>query len=320
MTEPLLLRRGLSFERLESFLRVAEAGSIVKAAQGDPVRQSLYSRQIRELSEFFGAELFQRDGRGIKLTPAGRRLAQLAREQFAALRDFQQETARAPVTLSVAAGTSVLEWVVAPLLPRLWERLGAVQISLLNKRSRDIVRDLQDLKVDVGVVRASALQKGLKSAPFLEVSYSLMVPASLTKGLTDRQVLAHLDKIPLAIAVGESFLPQFTEAVRAAGWSCTIGVYCSSFTQAAGLVASGKFGAVLPSLASDRIPPTSCRRIEVPCLRRCDRTLRIAWNPRLASVRPIIARAVELLRSEVPSGWLSRRSQLYCTEAAVTGS
>ena len=38
-------------ERLKTFLEVAQAGSIVGAAGGDCVRQSQYSRQIKELEE-----------------------------------------------------------------------------------------------------------------------------------------------------------------------------------------------------------------------------------------------------------------------------
>ena len=49
----LLSRRGLSYDRLLNFCRIAEAGGISKAADGDAAKQSLYSRQIRELEEFF---------------------------------------------------------------------------------------------------------------------------------------------------------------------------------------------------------------------------------------------------------------------------
>ena len=41
---------GLSLDRLRSFLKVAEAGNLATAAQGDAVRQSQYSRQIKEKS------------------------------------------------------------------------------------------------------------------------------------------------------------------------------------------------------------------------------------------------------------------------------
>ena len=55
---------GLSLDRLRSFLKVAEAGNLATAAQGDAVRQSQYSRQVKELEGFFGVAL--------TLMPAGR--------------------------------------------------------------------------------------------------------------------------------------------------------------------------------------------------------------------------------------------------------
>ena len=53
----LFLKSGLSLERLRAFLLFREAGSITRAAGGDPVRVSLISRQLRELEEFFEVEL-----------------------------------------------------------------------------------------------------------------------------------------------------------------------------------------------------------------------------------------------------------------------
>ena len=54
MFRDLFQTTGLTLERLHSFLMVAEAGGVTKAAGGDPNRQSLFSRQIKELEEFFG--------------------------------------------------------------------------------------------------------------------------------------------------------------------------------------------------------------------------------------------------------------------------
>ena len=71
----MLSKGGLSLDRLNNFCRIAEAGGITKAAGGDPGKQSLYSRQIKELETFFGTELKVRRGRGIALTEAGNELA-----------------------------------------------------------------------------------------------------------------------------------------------------------------------------------------------------------------------------------------------------
>ena len=106
----LLSKGGLSLDRLHNFCRIAEAGSLSKAAGGDVAKLSLFSRQIRELEEFFGVELKRRHGKGILITDAGRRLAQLTRAHLLGLEDFQREASQMPKQLSIAAGNSVLEW------------------------------------------------------------------------------------------------------------------------------------------------------------------------------------------------------------------
>ena len=63
---------GLSLDRLRTFLRVAEAGNLAKAAKGDTTRQSQFSRQIKELEAFFGVALTRRVGRRIEITDEDR--------------------------------------------------------------------------------------------------------------------------------------------------------------------------------------------------------------------------------------------------------
>jgi DNA-binding transcriptional LysR family regulator len=64
---------------------------------------------LKELEAFFGIELRRRKGNGLVLTEAGRRLAALAREQFAGLDDFKRWCTAQPLELSIAAGNSILE-------------------------------------------------------------------------------------------------------------------------------------------------------------------------------------------------------------------
>ena len=71
MFKKLLSQRGISLDRLRNFAAVAESGSIARVADGDPVRQSLISRQIGELEEFFGVELTRRRGKGGVLGEVG---------------------------------------------------------------------------------------------------------------------------------------------------------------------------------------------------------------------------------------------------------
>ncbi|MDI1344150.1 MAG: LysR family transcriptional regulator, partial [Pseudolabrys sp.] len=85
MYKSLFAERGLSLERLKVLIEVHDAGSIARAAPGDPVRHSQYSRQLRELSQFFGREVAERRGKLVKLTSEGTRLAEMARQFLSGL-------------------------------------------------------------------------------------------------------------------------------------------------------------------------------------------------------------------------------------------
>src|SRR5688572_4142457 len=123
MFSELLNESGLSLDRLESLCLVAQAGGVTKAAKGDPAKQSLFSRQIKELEEFFGAELIRRKGRGISLTEAGARLNAIARECLTALSDFKSDCKGQPVELAIGAGDSLIQWVLLPRLDKLKAKL-----------------------------------------------------------------------------------------------------------------------------------------------------------------------------------------------------
>ena len=64
---------------LEYFLAVAEAGSFTRAAARLTIAQPSLSHAVRLLERELGADLFERGGRGVRLTPAGEALVAPAR-------------------------------------------------------------------------------------------------------------------------------------------------------------------------------------------------------------------------------------------------
>ena len=71
---------------LRAFWQVAKAGGFSRAAAGARVSQPTLSAQVKALETRYGTPLFVRQGRAIRLTPAGRRLLDVA-ERFFALAD-----------------------------------------------------------------------------------------------------------------------------------------------------------------------------------------------------------------------------------------
>jgi DNA-binding transcriptional LysR family regulator len=181
MFETLFSKAGLSLDRLRSFLAMAEAGSIAKAAPGDAVRQSQISRQIRELEEFFGTELTQRRGKSLILTPAGARLAALVRAQLQGLDDFRLEEQGRPKAFVFGAGTSTLETMIAPCLPALATALGGALLRTESHRSRALVEAVREGRVDFAVVRRDAIPDPSKKNcfPLVKLSLHLCIPRRL---------------------------------------------------------------------------------------------------------------------------------------------
>ena len=70
----------LNYGHLYYFWRVASEGNLTKVAKSIPVSQSALSAQIKQLEEWSGTRLFERQGRRLTLTAAGRRVMAYAND------------------------------------------------------------------------------------------------------------------------------------------------------------------------------------------------------------------------------------------------
>src|ERR1017187_10137836 len=163
MFAELLQQGGLSLDRLQNFCLVAQAGGVTRAAKGDPARQSLFSRQIKELEEFFGTELIRRKGRGIVLTEKGTRLNVIARECFSSLLDFKRECINQSAEVVIGAGESVIQWLLMSRVDQIRERMPKVRLKFWNLPSEETVKPLADGFIDFALVRKDAVTRPLQA-------------------------------------------------------------------------------------------------------------------------------------------------------------
>jgi len=297
MFESLFSERGLSLDRLKVLIEVRDAGSIAQAAPGDPVRQSQYSRQLRELSEFFACEVAQRKGKLLKLTTQGERLAELAREHLRSLDDFRAACREEKVAFMIGAGDSLIQWLVIPRLGSILDAFPGTRFSTSNLRTNEIVQQLTECRLDFGIIRKNAVAAGLKAVSLGTVSYVAVVPDALVRGkkkLTLRDVLSEL---PLATQTTDG---QFTSGLREIAQTFAItlkpALACQSFPQTMAAVKSGRFASIVPELAVRDLPAHTVHRISGEALRPLDREAMLAWNPRLVRVRPNAAKIATQLQ------------------------
>ncbi|WP_426163273.1 LysR family transcriptional regulator [Sandarakinorhabdus sp. DWP1-3-1] len=141
----------LNYNHLRYFWAVAHDGNLTRTAARLHVSQSALSVQIRKLEQRLGHPLFERRGRQLHLTEAGRIALDHADAIFATGRELvgtlrQTGTARQAVRIGALATLSrnFQTGFVRPLLGR-----ADVEIVLRSGSAPELLRGLQSLNLDV---------------------------------------------------------------------------------------------------------------------------------------------------------------------------
>ena len=298
MFEKLFARGGLSMDRLRVLCEVAEAGSIARAAGRDPVRQSQFSRQLKELEDFFEIELTRRQGKGLVLTDAGKELVQIARESIGRLHDFQLEAGARPLCYSIGGGDSLVQWLVLPRLAGLQSALPNISLRLQNLRTAEVISRLQELSLDFGLVRRDAISEPLAAFPLGRMKYALYCPRTLAPGKEPPGLRQLLPGVPLAMQSGDgAFVQQFRDWAAKSRLNVSIQLECESFPQACRALVSGCFATILPTMARCDLPDAAFLEFDLPFLNKKPRQMCLAWNPRTLRLRSAATRIADVLKA-----------------------
>jgi DNA-binding transcriptional LysR family regulator len=130
-------------EQLITFAAVADHRNISRAAEALHLSQPAVSGQLRLLQEEFGEALYQRDGRGVRLTPTGEQLAAYAarlrdswRDAYA-FRDALRGLERG--TLRIGASTTPASYLLPYLVAAFHRRYPDVKLETTSGNTSDVV-------------------------------------------------------------------------------------------------------------------------------------------------------------------------------------
>jgi DNA-binding transcriptional LysR family regulator len=303
MKKALLSEGGLSLDRLRSLLAVAACGSIVKAADYDPVRQSQYSRQIKELESFFQTRLVERKGKGIELTQPGRELARISRFFMMSLGNFQRGCLSEEQTYRIGGGATFISEFLLPVIAEESAVRSNIQYQLERTLEEDIERRLHDLTLEFGVVERPALSRPLQTRKIVEWNLCLLVPGQLPKSARRGSRVAFPLELPLALPAREAGEVSAHLAERAPRT-----LMCDSFLEVRRAVESGKFAGLLPKFMADVADSSRYCRMKVPHLPGASFGQWLAWNPRLLRLNTHATRRLEWLFAALKATCAARPS------------
>jgi LysR family nitrogen assimilation transcriptional regulator len=264
----------MNLKQLEYFMHVAELGSFSKAAMMLDVAQPALSRQVRGLETELRQQLFLRNGRGVALTEAGRRLfdhsvaimqmVAHAREDLGASRD-------APVgRVTIGLPPSIARQLTLPLIDHFKRELPAARLAIVEGLSSHIVEWVTTGRADVGLVYNPEAQAGIEITPLLQEPLGLVshAPAGKRRRAPPPLPFRDLAKYPLIVPERVHAMRRLLENGAAlAGVKLDIAWEVSSVPSIIELVCAGYGHAVLtPSgmAASPRAAELVMRRLTDP--------------------------------------------------------
>jgi LysR family nitrogen assimilation transcriptional regulator len=259
---------------LEYFLRVAEAGSFSQASilLGKP--QPALSKHVRDLENDLHTPLLYRNGRGVVLTEAGKRLSIRARailQQIAEARTEALGFASGGLTAAtLGMPPSIARILAAPLAGRLYAAYPQMQLRLLDAFNGYLLEMLTAGRLDAAILYACEATNRLNAETLLTEEMHLISAAG--QDVPPDMAAEALEGVPL-------LLPSRVHGLRAQveSWASRNGVKlqlrteCDAFSSLLELVLAGHGATFLPRAAvrqeieQGRLVAT---RIQGPCLRR----------------------------------------------------
>lgn len=142
--------------RLKYFLRIAEEGSMTRAATVLGIAQPALSRQVRLLEADLGVVLFRRSSRGVELTEEGERLrastAGPLRQLELALQYAGSPLARLERGLRLGIPSSAVDVLAAPMMAGLAAAFAGVDFEVAVADTDRLVEGMLNGVVDVAIV------------------------------------------------------------------------------------------------------------------------------------------------------------------------
>lgn len=248
----------MNLKQLEYFVRVAELGSFSRAALILNIAQPALSRQVRLLETDLHVTLLMRNGRGVVLTEAGKRLFDHSigiLQLMSRVREDLESTRGEPAgRIVVGLPPSMGRLLTLPLVEGFRRTLPKARLAIVEGLSTHLAEWISTGRVDVGLLHNPESQEAIEFTPVLDEPLGMVSPAATGKG---RKVaagapvtLAELTRYPLILPERSHAIRKLLETQAAlSGHKLNVAMEISSVQSILELVRAGHGHAILTATA-----------------------------------------------------------------------
>ncbi|MBD2846048.1 LysR family transcriptional regulator [Paenibacillus sp. IB182496] len=245
----------MELRQLHYFLKVAKKEHVTKAAAELHVAQSAISRQIHQLEQELGVELFGQKGRNLQLTPVGRLFAKRIES---VLTDLERAVVELHEFIDPEMGEIRLGFphslgvqMVPQMISDFRKLHPNVKFKFKQGTYHSLIADVVTGEVDLALISPCPERHELINGDLLltEELYAVLPP---NHELAERRAIALAELSEEAFVLfgeGYSLRPIVWEACRNAGFTPKVSFESEETETIRGLVAAGMGVSVLPDMA-----------------------------------------------------------------------
>ena len=247
----------MEFHQLRYFCAVAELGSFSRAAEHSHVSQPSLSQQILKLEAELGARLFDRLGRSVRLTDAGKsflpRARAVLRELAAARGDVSESKDSLSGQVSVGVIPTIAPYFLPPILAEFSKRFPEAAVSITEEITPVLLDRLRSGSLDLAILALPVRGHEFESLPLLTESFYAALPVRHRLAKRKTVALRDLRKEPfLLLRDGHCFRENAVAACDRARVSPQVVFESGQFASLLGLVRAGVGVSLVPAMAVDR--------------------------------------------------------------------
>lgn len=290
----------IELRQLRYFVAVANEQHVGQAATKLHISGSPLSRQIRQLEDYLGLALFERDKKRLKLTTTGRYLLAEAQALLTQAQMFERNARNCVLGEAGLVEIGYFQSAMYnPLLPSTLKRLRneapLIQTRLHLLRREDQINALHAGQLDIGFVNAKVDYRGIECKKIVSEPFTLLVPRGhkiLRHKRFNPNLLSEAPWIAPPTSLSAHFRKTLIETLADAGISPNFTYEVVDIPAALALVKAGAGITLGPESMAQIV--TGIRAVPLPFL-KIHFEIHVIWRTKLISIAA--KRILKLLRS-----------------------
>jgi LysR family transcriptional regulator, hydrogen peroxide-inducible genes activator len=256
----------MEVHQLRYVCAIADTGNFSRAAERCQIAQPSLSQQVLKLEKDLGAKLFDRLGRSVRLTEAGRVFIPQARAILEQMEMARTSVAEKNADLRGSVSVGVIPTVAPYLMPgytaAFAKKYPDAKLRIVEETTSVLVEGLRDLSIDVAILALPLRHKDLDLFPIRTEPLFAVLRKDHPRASAESLALNELrGESFVMLRDGHCFRDLSIEACTHARITPNIAFESGQFSSLLGMVAAGVGVSLIPEMAVDR--NIGCRYVRI---------------------------------------------------------